>query len=182
MTSSIILPQEFLSRDFMIAAGSILFRREPVTERPQICILYHGLMREYRLPSGRKDVGESIEATAVRETYEESGYPCKLLPCTMETRAPMPGVDQHPDVIRVVEEAVEPFAVTVRQLGETGLKVVWWYITCAAGDKVDGTQTESEVYTSEFVDAEVAIAKLAHPDDRRVAEQAWKIVKKQWKL
>ncbi|KAH7912866.1 hypothetical protein BJ138DRAFT_1082817 [Hygrophoropsis aurantiaca] len=178
-SNTIELPKEYFSRDFIISAGSILFRRDPATRELQICVLYHCRHREYRLPSGRKDVGECIGAAAVRETYEETGYPCKLLPCKMETRATSPGVDQHPSVIRSVENATEPFAVTIRQQEETGLKIVWWYVTEATGDKIDGTQTESECYNSQFFEAEQAITKLAHLDDRRVAEQAWGIVKTQ---
>jgi 8-oxo-dGTP pyrophosphatase MutT (NUDIX family) len=58
----------------------------------EACILWHSERSEYLLPKGRKDRGESLEQTALRETFEETGYPCKLLPVDMVTRAPEPGV------------------------------------------------------------------------------------------
>jgi len=42
------------------------------------------------LPRGRKDIGESLEQTAVREGYEESGYRCTLMPLNIPSRATRP--------------------------------------------------------------------------------------------
>ncbi|PPQ82495.1 hypothetical protein CVT24_005899, partial [Panaeolus cyanescens] len=55
----------------------------------QICILRHLTKPNvFILPKGRKDRGEPIERTAIRETYEETGYKCRLWPLRMATRAP----------------------------------------------------------------------------------------------
>ena len=60
----------------------------------QICLIHHLRKQEYLLSKGRKDQFEdSLIVTAMRETYEEMGYPCRPLPVTITTRAPTPGKD-----------------------------------------------------------------------------------------
>ncbi|KAG7095100.1 hypothetical protein E1B28_005887 [Marasmius oreades] len=119
--------------NFTFCAGSILFRRARViqtadisssTQTPrdppkwkwQICLLYHCVKDEWLLPKGRKDAGESLEAAAIRETFEETGYPNTYLPITLPTRAPMPGTNQK-DVVRIAGKCTsEPIAITVRDV------------------------------------------------------------------
>ncbi|KIK98323.1 hypothetical protein PAXRUDRAFT_823967 [Paxillus rubicundulus Ve08.2h10] len=165
------------SEAFVICAGSVLLRKDPQRKEWQICILHSPKAEVYVLPKGRKDCGESIEVTATRETFEETGYDCKLLPCTMTTRAPLPHVNMV-DAPHVVEGATEPFAFTVRNLGEKGTKIIWWYLTIATGEvKRQGTQTNSEDFHSEFVEAGKALKKLTFQDDQEVVRKALKLVR-----
>ena len=119
-----------------------------------------------------------MEATALRETFEETGYPCRLMPgLSMWTRAPPPG-SQEKDTAALMTDATEPFAVTVRTIEPTNVKFTWWYIAEWTGDpKQEGTQTESECFTSEFMDVEVALQKLMFATDREVVEKAANIVR-----
>lgn len=73
MASSPYPTRTYLPGQFVVSAGSILFRRAPENGELQMCLLYHTIKDEWLLPKGRKDCGESIETTAVRETYEETG-------------------------------------------------------------------------------------------------------------
>ncbi|KIJ21473.1 hypothetical protein PAXINDRAFT_104589 [Paxillus involutus ATCC 200175] len=163
---------------FVICAGSVLLRKDPQRKEWQICILHSPKADVYVLPKGRKDCGESIEAAATRETFEETGYDCKLLPCTMTTRAPLPHVNMV-DVPHAVEGATEPFAITVRSLGdEKSTKIIWWFLTIATSEvKRQGTQTDSEDFHSEFVEAEKALKKLTFQDDREIAGKALELVR-----
>ena len=62
--------EQFPSSHFLISGGSILFSS---TQAPlRICLIYHHARGEWLLPKGRKDRGESVPATAVRETFEET--------------------------------------------------------------------------------------------------------------
>ncbi|KAF7374989.1 Nudix hydrolase domain-containing protein [Mycena sanguinolenta] len=134
----------FFSEDFVVSAGCVLFRRNPTATtsnantgergRLEICVLHDLKTDEYVLPKGRKDVGESIAEAAVRETFEETGYPCALLPLRMPTRAPAPGVNT-PDAVSVQDGISEPLAVAVRDMrsGGQGIKVVWWFVARATG-------------------------------------------------
>jgi hypothetical protein len=96
----------------------------------------------------------------------------------MPTRATIPGV-YTTDVARVVDEATEPVAVSVRNLGKDGHKFIWWFLARVkdnAAEKVIGTQMETENYVSEFFDVEEGIAKLTRKSDQDVAGQAFAIV------
>ncbi|KIJ29079.1 hypothetical protein M422DRAFT_215176 [Sphaerobolus stellatus SS14] len=164
------------SPNFVITAGCVLFRR--VEERLQVCILFHEIKKQWLLAKGRKDRGESVEAAALRETYEETGYPCRLMPgLSMWTRAP-PAGSQEKDMAALMTDATEPFAVTVRTIEPTNVKFTWWYIAEWTGEpKEDGTQTLSECFTSEFMDVEVALQMLTFATDREVIEKAASIVR-----
>lgn len=64
----------WFAEDFMIGAGMVII--QPSTGK--IALLYEGFKDErgrqhhrWFLPKGRKDIGESLEETALREAYEE---------------------------------------------------------------------------------------------------------------
>ena len=57
----------FLTGDFVISAGCVLFRRSPDASRTlQICLI-HASNDRWLLPKGRKDVGESIDGIKDRK-------------------------------------------------------------------------------------------------------------------
>jgi len=114
----------------------------------------------------------------VRETFEETGYPCELLPCRMPTRAPPPNGRQKGSVI--VDDGVEAFAMTMRPIKANAVKYISWYLTKlkdGAADKVDGTQTAWEDYESVFIQADAAVERLDLPDDAEVARKAIQLVR-----
>lgn len=162
------------SEAFVICAGSVLFRDDKAG-RWQICVLHDRVDNVHVLPKGRKDCGESIDEAAVRETYEETGYPCKLLPCRMTTRAPLP-LTNVLDEPRIVDDISEPFAITLRDLKEKGTKLIWWYLTIVSGGKEEGTQTDSEDFCPEFFEADDAIRRLTFQDDKDIAQRALTLV------
>lgn len=75
------------NRHFVLCASTITFR-----EPGQILLVRNTKYNEafYTLPGGRKDIGEALEATAVRETHEETGYHVRLRPVSIPTRATRP--------------------------------------------------------------------------------------------
>jgi len=163
--------------EYHCSAGSVLFRFEP---RLQICILRNRRTGETVLPKGHKDLGETIEQAALRETYEETGWPCEFLPCDILTRVPPPG-EQSGNVPRLARAANEAIAVTVRQNDGTGrtLKFVWWFVTRVRmnAERRIGTQMASEYFDPEFVDAEDAPKELTRPGDKDVARRAIELVR-----
>ncbi|KAI0050976.1 hypothetical protein FA95DRAFT_1555017 [Auriscalpium vulgare] len=168
---------QFVAEDFLICGGSILFRNVPPSPAPlEVCLLLHGKRNEWLLPKGRKDRGEALPAAAVRETYEETGFPCALLPVTMPTRAPLPGA-QTKDAVDVVHGCSEPFMMTLRHVADANVKLIWWYVTVQTGEKVAGTQTAVEDYTSEFMSVDEAIRRAAFQSDRDVIARAAQLVR-----
>ena len=54
----------------MLGAGMVII--QPITQR--IVVVYETEKKYWFLPRGRKDVGESLEQTALREAHEEVGH------------------------------------------------------------------------------------------------------------
>jgi hypothetical protein len=55
------------SQDFMLGAGMVLIQENT----HKIVVVYETLKKYWFFPRGRKDIGESLEQTALREAYEE---------------------------------------------------------------------------------------------------------------
>lgn len=113
-----------------------------------------------------------MEAAAIRETFEETGYPNELLPLRQRTRAPLPGSNTH-DAVLFTDNISEPFMITVRDLGE-GTKIIWWYLTRAkpGAEKMENTQTATEQFDSHWVDAKEAVEQTTYKLDREVVATA----------
>lgn len=175
------MPQDqptFLTGDFVISAGSVLFRRAPNDSKElQVCLI-HTPRNSWLLPKGRKDAGESMEAAAIRETYEETGYVCELVPVRMPTRATAPGDGRNTVTIR--DNIIEPIAIATRDVVRgTVKKFIWWFIARVKeghGEKVEGTQMANESYESHFFDIGDALTRLSFPADRDIVTLAVQIV------
>ena len=74
------------SSDFTLGAGAVII--QPSTGKACIIEDFPTAAGRYFLPRGRKDVGESLEAAALREVYEESGYRASFLPALHPQRQP----------------------------------------------------------------------------------------------
>ncbi|KAF4622847.1 hypothetical protein D9613_002409 [Agrocybe pediades] len=194
---------QYLAGNFVLSAGSVLFRRRTALTNSvlpdyQICILHHLDHNEFLLPKGRKDQGERLEDAAMRETYEETGYRCSLWRVRMPTRAPAPLATGHssddreelprlqePNERRVVDDIAEPISVTIRDLGvdasssEPKSKLIFWYITiCPPGtEKEQNTQMENENFDSVWVDVEEAERRLTFQNDIDIVRCAVDIVR-----
>jgi 8-oxo-dGTP pyrophosphatase MutT (NUDIX family) len=203
MALSRLPTEQFPSSNFLICSGSILFAstRAPL----QICLLHHTERDEWLLPKGRKDRGESVPATAIRETFEETGYPCRQLPLNMITRAPA-ATAQTKDARENVDACEESFMLTLRRTthtrtrtrtgnvngvggggggtgseedaGNGGVKLIWWFAAvCTGGDKVDGTQTAVESFESAFFGVDEALRRATFQTDREVIAKAVELVR-----
>ncbi|SRR6266702_571029 len=167
--------EQFPSSHFLICGGSILFAstRAPL----QVCLLHHNVRDEWLLPKGRKDRGEDVTVAAVRETFEETGYPCQRLPLDLITRAPEAGA-QTKDAEVPVPGSEEPFMLTLRRTEDGVVKFIWWFATVRTGeDKVEGTQTAVENFESAFFDVEEALRVATFQADREVIAKAVELVR-----
>lgn len=155
---SALRPLHF-SDEFVISCGTV-----PLDlHARKVLLILHGKKGEYLLPKGRKDVGEGLEATALRETYEETGFRCKLLPLSFPTLA----TNQVAGGL-----VTEPLAVTQR-ITQGKLKIILWYAAQAdsTAKQVDGTQMEDEDLTSVWVDVPEVASTLTFEDDRAIASK-----------
>jgi len=178
MAASPVPTSLLTSEDFLLLAGSILFRNVPPTTNHtplEVCILFHTVRNTWILPKGRKDRGEDLPTTAVRETFEETGYPCELLPVDLHTRAPAPGAHTKDTVVRV-GRTTEPFMISIRHLDVRDVKLTAWFVTVCAGEKQEGTQMPTEHYESAFFPVEEALERATYHDDREIITRAVSLV------
>ncbi|KAG8968941.1 hypothetical protein FRC03_005486 [Tulasnella sp. 419] len=166
------------SDEFVISAGCVLFRFQDGKE--EICVLHQRKKDEWVLPKGRKDRGESVEITALRETYEETGYRCRYLPTDLYTRAPIAGLSMNEEATEAKGSTSEPFAVSIRDADESGRikKIVWWFIAEVVGEHQKGTQMPTEDFESVFLNADEAIIKLTRETDRDAVKRAVGLVRR----
>ena len=170
--------EQFPSSHFLISGGSILFASIQAPLR--VCLINHKARGEWLLPKGRKDRGEDVRDAAVRETFEETGYRCELLPLDLVTRAPAAGA-QTTDAAMAVHGSEEPFMVTLRRTQEGGVQLLSWFATvCSEGAEKgvrSGMQTEVEDYESGFFEAHEAVRVATFQVDRDVITRAVELVR-----
>jgi 8-oxo-dGTP pyrophosphatase MutT (NUDIX family) len=177
------MSQQFFSDEFVTSAGGVLFRMKP-GHPLEIC---HQRKEEWLLPKGRKDLGESVEKTALREVYEETGWKAVPFPATMCTRATVPDVEgskvKQPDQPHLVTAlSTEPFAITIRgNTDNRNMKIIYWFIFTVADPECQqtrGTQMEGEDFDKAiFLEASHAIDTLSFHGDRELARRALGIVR-----
>ena len=64
--------------DVVRGAGGILLR-EVRPRQVEIAVVHRPSQRDWSLPKGKLDAGESYESCALREVLEETGYRCRLV-------------------------------------------------------------------------------------------------------
>ncbi|KAI9781326.1 MAG: hypothetical protein M1835_004325 [Candelina submexicana] len=148
------------SSDFVLSSGTVLID----ISNSVILVLYYRHQKEFLLPKGRKNVGETLEAAAVRETMEESGYQCQLLEHNLSTQAPS---------LKPGPWTTEPIAV--HQRVTKGIrKIIFWYLAQVDSSRpqVLNTQEEGEDFDVRWIRSDVAAAKMTYEEDREVVDRA----------
>lgn len=154
--------QTRLSDSLVISCGTITL--DPAQARMlHVCWKRNG---EVFLPKGRKNIGETLEDAAVRETYEETGVQVRLLPLEIPTLV-TPGAAAKLDS----RLNTEPVAFSQRTVGHSIIKLIFWF--CAHGDSTAaheiGTQEEGEDLDPVWVNIENAVQTITFQDDKEVA-------------
>ncbi|KAI1011584.1 hypothetical protein LB504_002154 [Fusarium proliferatum] len=170
MATSHYQTETFTSENLVESAGTILFR----LSTQDICIMIDVKRNEYILPKGRRNIGESRRDTAIRETTEETGIPCRLLPINMKSRLCSSEDKDAPDEARLFEDVCEPISVQMRRIGEDEMKIIWCYIAAVnENDKIEKCEDGLEV---EWHGYEEVSQKLTFQNDRELVARAIKLV------
>ncbi|RDX47671.1 hypothetical protein OH76DRAFT_1325876, partial [Lentinus brumalis] len=171
MSSPAIPDSLFFTEDFMLGSGMVII--QPSTGK---IVLLHEEEKDTQgrshhrwfLPKGRKDIGETLEQTALREAYEESGYHAEFLPVIMPHNAPaaLTSLDHHR-----LRPVTEPIFVSMLEYGNHdggrnrhgGEYFTFWYIGQVAEDAVpdhDTRMPDEENYETFFLDPDQALRCL----------------------
>lgn len=144
---------------FVLSSGTVAID----CDRDLVLLLYYRPKGEYLLPKGRKNVGESLQAAAERETFEESGYSCRLVGHNLPTETPQPPTMPH----------TEP--ITVQQRTNHGIrKIIFWYVAHAdSSDRpIAQTQEEGEDFEVRWVCRKDAPSTMSFEEDRMIVGKA----------
>ncbi|KAK1853549.1 nudix domain-containing protein [Colletotrichum chrysophilum] len=169
--------RQFPSQHVLVSCGTVPI--DPVSRK--IAVLRDIADNTVWLPKGRKEIGEDLLATALRETREETGLQVEALPLKVATRAtPDPKlqgtfpVGENADVTDGLENC-EASSVCVYPCVFTGaLKIVFWF---AARVDVEDVPRDvervpwDENMRLEWVEAREAAGMMAFKADGEVVEK-----------
>jgi 8-oxo-dGTP pyrophosphatase MutT (NUDIX family) len=157
------------STDFCISCGTITLD----TAAKKVLLIFSRPTQEYLLPKGRKNANETLEAAAVRETFEETGVRCALVAHGFPNLAP-PESHAPPDGLAPLaplapRRSTEPIAVQQR-MSQGAWKLIFWFVARADSTvaPVQGTQEEWEAFDSVWADADAAAGMMAREDDAEI--------------
>jgi 8-oxo-dGTP pyrophosphatase MutT (NUDIX family) len=187
--TELTIPRLHLAPSFVISCGTITL---DIEER-KILLIRWLTTNEILFAKGRKDIGATLEATAVRETYEETGLRATLLPTSAPTRqtwsrehrariekaenASLPTTTPAGDV-DPAQLHTEAIAVHQRITSEGVLKIIFWYI--AEGDSTavpdEDTKEADEDFENIWADWDAIDSTLTFEDDRVLAKYVLDIV------
>ncbi|KAI0903357.1 NUDIX hydrolase domain-like protein [Ustulina deusta] len=157
----------YFSDQFAISCGTVTV--DP--ERSKVLLIYLRKTGEYMLPKGHKDLSETLEQTATRETFEETGIRVELLPVKIDTLATLPSPREAKGYPQAV---IEPIAMTQRTAEGGPLKIIFWFVAVADSTttREEGTQQENEEFDTIWADFHDIASTLSFDNDRRVAQAA----------
>ena len=126
---------------------------------------------ELMLPKGRKNIGETLEDAALRETLEETGWEASPLPLPVPTLATSDEKSKQDDL------TTEPVSVTERYRGDVR-KIIFWFAAQA-----DSTLSPQERAMQEGEDFETVwegftsvVDHVTHDADRQVLMEVLRLV------
>lgn len=127
---------------------------------------------ELMLPKGRKNIGETLEDAALRETLEETGYEASLLPLPVPTLATSDETPKHTGL------TTEPVSVTERYRGDVR-KIIFWF--AAQADSTLGPQErvmqDGEDFEAVWEDFSSVVEIVTHDTDRHVLMEVLRLVR-----
>ena len=175
MATSRFPTRHYTSSQYVESAGAILFH----LSKRAICLLHLLDRKEWILAKGRRACGESRQQAALRDVAEETGYQCRLLPVTTASGVtPNVETEHTADTPRTFVKVTEPIAVTLRDLGEQGAKLIWWYIAAVEEDApVDEERLGEEEFNVALFGYEEAVEKLTFQYDRETVQMTIDLVK-----
>ncbi|KIN07330.1 hypothetical protein OIDMADRAFT_47241 [Oidiodendron maius Zn] len=158
------------SSQFVISCGTVTI--DPTTKK--VLLIFNRTSKQHLLPKGRKNTSETLESAAVRETFEETGIRCELLPHAFPHRAPLsPEAEKENGEAGEKPLGTEPIAV--QQRNSIGVwKIIFWFIAKADSTiaKVEGTQEAYENYDTIWADANAAPRMMTRQGDKEIVTKA----------
>ncbi|HSV95158.1 MAG TPA: NUDIX domain-containing protein [Spirochaetia bacterium] len=142
MIKLVQMSQSYYTGETIFSAGGVLLN--DLNQR--IYLIYKKESDEWLLPKGHIDEGETIEETAKREIFEETGY--------------------HSEIKKLLSVQVRP---DVKEPNRN--KIIFWFMAIL-NDEIQAidTQMEDEDFAGKWFTKEEAIGKLKWEEDKKLVE------------
>lgn len=124
----------------VFSAGGVLVNEET----KEVFLVFKKTSNEWLLPKGHMEPGESIEESAQREIYEETGYKNKI---------------KHLLSVQVRQDLVDVSKSKI---------IFWFYSSLQSSDKQIDTQMSDEDFTGKWFGVEEALTALKWDEDRKL--------------
>ena len=135
----------YIVDETIFSCGGVLINKED----DKVYLIYKNTTGEWLLPKGHSDQGETLEATAQREIYEETGYEGEV--------GELLSVQVRPDT-------KEP----------TMNKVIFWFLAVLKNlDQAKNTQMADESYSGEWKTKDEALNILKWDEDKTLVSKAF---------
>jgi 8-oxo-dGTP pyrophosphatase MutT (NUDIX family) len=166
------------SDTFVISCGTVTL---DLREKKVLLIRWRN-KNQFLLPKGRKDIGETLEAAALRETFEETGHTVNLLPLTIPTLATVPKSDGH--TRSLLTHCTEPFAVQQRITRKGRLKFIYWFTASCDSTlpPVANTQMANEDYETVWATFDAYDKLMTYDDDKSMVSTVIELATGQMKM
>jgi 8-oxo-dGTP pyrophosphatase MutT (NUDIX family) len=162
--------EQRLASQFLISCGTVLLRSPlPPNTADTKVVLIRSLRgsanrKNIVLPKGRSEPGEPPAVTALRETQEETGYACELLPLAIPSAQP-----------NVASVNTEPLAIQTRIIPSGQLKLVYFFAATTKGSMGEHSEEDQDYETIELSISE-AKEKLTHKEDAQLVDFVFKLL------
>lgn len=159
---------------YVESAGAVQFILATANDpEPKAIVVHYARRNGCYLAKGRRNLKEPRAQAALRETMEETGLACKLLPIKLHSRCPPEIEDPRGTVdgVRTYDNVIEPFLMTLRDLGPGQVKVIWWYVAIVEQDQPANLRPEPGL-TPKAVKLHEAVDALKYECDREIMRAA----------
>ncbi|KAM7186496.1 NUDIX hydrolase domain-like protein [Naviculisporaceae sp. PSN 640] len=174
-----------LSMAFSPASGIVISCGTVTLDLVQgkVLLIWNRRFGIYQLPKGRKNIGETMLAAAIRETYEETGVRVKPFELMVATRATVPADEQdgesrhkNPGVIegQLSNEFIATCVYPDPQSETDALKIIFYFAATADSTIAPetGTQEDWEKVRGEWVPISEISKKLRFKAEESVVMKA----------
>lgn len=135
----------YYSDEAAYSAGGVLINRKT----NKVLLIFKPVTGEWLLPKGHMENDETIEKTAQREIFEETGFE--------NTIKNLLSVQVRPDIV-----------------DQSKSKVIFWFLSELLNDiKQENTQMSNEDFNCEWFSREEAIANLKWDEDKKLVSKAF---------
>ncbi len=142
------------------AAGGIPWRRTPAGV--EVLLVHRSRYRDWSLPKGKLDPGETHEVAAVREVREETGVLCELGEELSSLTYEFTKVSKKTGGSRLVHKSVR-----------------YWAMTPVDPDQALESDDPAEITEAAWVGLEEAATRLTHAGDRGVLSELVELIQSQ---